>query len=167
MSLEKEIKMEKKINTVRHEALLNVVRTADFIEKISYSFFKKYGVTAAQYNVMIVLKLAAKDLTQAQIGERLITSRANVTSLIDQLEKRKFVRRKSVADDRRVYIIELTQAGKDLLKKVEPAYLDIVEKKMAVLTVKENHQLSLLLTKLRKIFNVYDKEGDCADEILY
>lgn len=149
MSLAKEIKTGK-INTVRHEALLNIVRTADIIEKLGSAFFSQFGITGAQYNLLIVLKLQARSLTQVEIGERLIASRANVTALVDRLEKKNYVRRVKVEKDRRIYHIELTPQGKDVLEKAEKAYVREVEKRMFCLSKEDSVKLSAILSKLRK-----------------
>ena len=149
MSLHKEIKLKDGMLTVQHEALLNIVRTANMIGKISNTFFAGFGITEAQYNVLIVLKLEDKPLTQVEIGERLIVSRANMTSLLDKLEKKAYVIRKTVEGDRRIFQIELTGEGKKILHKVEPAYLEQVENNMACLKIVECKELSKTLTLLR------------------
>lgn len=149
MSLAKEIKAGK-INTVRHEALLNIVRTADIIEKLGSAFFSQFGITGAQYNLLIVLKLQARSLTQVEIGERLIASRANVTALVDRLEKKNYVRRVKVEKDRRIYHVELTPQGRDALEKSETAYVREVEKRMFCLSKEDSAKLSAILSKLRK-----------------
>ena len=98
-----------KTNSVRHESLLNIVRTSDFIGKLSSKFFGKFDLTEAQYNVFIVLKLNSKSLTQVEIGKKLISIRANVTSLVDRLEKNKYVKRNKVFTDRRLFRFDLTK----------------------------------------------------------
>lgn len=150
MTLAKEIRMKNEIESVRHEALLNIVRTASFIGKISNIFFSKHRLTEAQYNVLIVLKLEGVALTQMEIGQRLLTSRANVTSLIDKLEKKRYVRREEVENDRRIYKINLTEKGKRLLDKVERAYVDKVEEIMSCINEAECRTINRSLEKLRE-----------------
>ena len=154
MSLAKEIKMKNEIESIRHEALLNIVRTANCIAKISTTFFEQYHLTEAQYNVLIVLKLEGRALTQIEIGERLVTSRANMTSLLDKLEKKEYVRRETVKGDRRVYEVHLTEQGKRILEKVEKVYVEKVEEIMASVSIAESKTMSRLLEKLREsLFN--------------
>lgn len=150
MTLAKEIRMKNEIESVRHEALLNIVRTASFIGKISNTFFSKHRLTEAQYNVLIVLKLEGVALTQMEIGERLLTSRANITSLIDKLEKKRYVRREEVENDRRIYRVFLTEKGKHVLEKVEKAYLEKVEQIMSCISEAECKTVSHSLEKLRE-----------------
>ena len=149
MSLAKEIGAQE-INSVRHEALLNIVRTSDFIGKLSSKFFGKFGLTEAQYNVLIILKLNAKSLTQVEIGKKLISSRANITSLVDRLEKKNYVERKKDDFDRRLYKVNLTKEGLNLLEKVEPTYVNEVEKRMASINESDCRKLSAILVKFRQ-----------------
>jgi len=149
MTLSKEIKAKKAISA-RHEALLNVVRTHDYITKRASSFFSLYDITEAQYNVLIVLKLEERNLTQVEIGERLIASRPNITSLIDKLEKKGHVLRKKVASDRRIFEIELTPDGKKLLEKVEPQYIKEVEKAMSSISTADCKRINTIMPKIRQ-----------------
>ena len=150
MTLAREIKLNKEIDSIRHEALLNIVRTASLIEKISGAFFGKFHITEAQYNILIVLKLEGRELTQIEIGERLVTSRANITSLIDRLEDKCFVKRKDVENDRRIYMIHLTEQGRRIVDKVEKAYVGKVEEIMSHLNESECKTISKSLEKLRE-----------------
>ena len=149
MSLSKEIKMQCEINTKRHEALLNIVRTADFIWKLSESFFSPFGITGAQYNILIVLKLVNKALTQVEIGERLISSRANITLLLDKMEAKGLVKRERIESDRRVLMVDLTARGRKAVDTVEVKYVAEVERLMSCLTGTECKEMSRLLEKLR------------------
>jgi len=149
MSLSREVKLKKDIQSPRHEALLNIARTAGFLEKKSQTFFGQFDMTEAQYNVLIVLKLEGRSLTQVEIGERLISSRANITALIDRLEAKGYVERKDAARDRRFYEIHMTKAGRQILDKVEKVYLEQVEALMAALSLTECQTISRALEKLR------------------
>lgn len=150
MTLAREIKLNKEIDSIRHEALLNIVRTASLIEKISGTFFGKFHITEAQYNILIILKLEDKALTQIEIGDRLVTSRSNITSLIDRLEDKGFVKRKEDDEDRRIYTIHLTEQGRRIVDKVEKAYVGKVEEIMSHLNQSECKTISKSLEKLRE-----------------
>ncbi len=158
MSLSKEIKMQCEINTKRHEALLNIVRTGSFIGKISDGFFSPFDLTEAQYNILVVLKLENKSLTQVEIGERLISSRANITLILDKMEKKGLVKRERIENDRRVLMVDLTAKGRKLVDAVEAKYVIEVERLMSSLTEAECKEMSRLLEKLRAALH-RDEEG--------
>ena len=150
MTLSREIKMKGEFKSVKHEALLNIVKTANVVQKRSNVFFSEFGLTDAQYNVLIVLNLEGAGLTQVEIGKRVIASRSNITALIDRLEKSKYVKRSNVEGDRRVFNVELASEGKKLLDKIEKKYVDEVEQVMGCFTEKESKQISQLMVKLRQ-----------------
>lgn len=154
MSLAKEIKMQCEINTKRHEALLNIVRTGNFIWTLSDGFFSPFGISEAQYNILIVLKLENKALTQVEIGERLISSRANITLILDKMEKKGLVKRARIEDDRRVLMVGLTAKGRKVVDTIEAKYVVEVERIMSCLTESECKDLSRLLEKVRAALQV-------------
>jgi len=59
----------------------------------------------------------------------MVSSRSNITSLIDKLQKKGFVNRLPVSGDRRAYVVELTDEGRKRIEKIEPKYLEAVEKR--------------------------------------
>ncbi len=158
MSLSREIKMQCEINTKRHEALLNIVRTGNAIWTLSDAFFSPFGLTEAQYNILIVLKLESMSLTQVEIGERLISSRANITLILDKLEMKGLVKRERIEDDRRVFMVDLTAKGRKVVDTVEAKYVVEVERLMACLTESECKEMTRLLEKLRAVL-YRDEEG--------
>jgi len=57
-------------------------------------------------------------LTQSRLAERMGLGRAATGSVIDALEKRGFVERKPDPDDRRVWLVDVTAPGKDMVERV-------------------------------------------------
>ena len=67
--------------------------------------------------------------TQQQIGRSLRIDRTSMVKMLDILEKQKLARRKDHPDDRRVYIIEITAAGRKMLAALQKI-ADEMEKKL-------------------------------------
>ena len=88
-------------------------------------------------------------LSQARLSEMMLVNRANITSLIDRMEKGNFVVRTAKDADRRYNIIKLTKHGKKVLEKVEPLYGREVERVIGVLTANEQKRLIKMLEKVR------------------
>ena len=89
-------------------------------------------------------------LSQAQISDMMLVNRANITSLVDRMEKAELVTRNSHSNDRRYNIIKLTPKGKNLYTKVEPHYFEKVKAAMASLDSAELKKISGMLEKVRK-----------------
>lgn len=152
MSLEDELSFSKPIELPAYEAVLNIYYTASCLKKKADEFFRPFGLTDVQFNVMMLLEHQSGPgggLSQAQLSDMMLVNRANVTALIDRMEKSDLVVRTSDACDRRYNIVKLTARGKKLLADVEPLYAKETEKVVASLKEAEQKRLIALLEKIR------------------
>ena len=151
MALKDELGLKKGFATVEHEALLNIYYTSTCIKKRAKEALRKFGLTDVQLNLMMLLfhQGGGEGLTQAQLSEMMLVNRANITSLIDRMERDGMVRRRS-GEDRRYNIIRLTGKGKNLLAKVEPVYAKEVKRIMSAVSGNEKKQIIKMLEKVRK-----------------
>jgi len=76
-------------------------------------------------------------------------SRANVTGLVDCLERRGLVERAASEEDRRVRLVRMTEAGAGVLEGILPRHYGEMRATLQGLSVKEKSDLGRLLTKLR------------------
>ena len=150
MGLKEELKLSKDFFSTQHEALLNLYYTSIRIKKHASEFFSSYGLTDVQFNLMMMLKHhdSGEGLSQARLSEMMMVNRANITGLIDRLEKAGFVQRTAAAD-RRYNMIQLTAKGSKLLDKADPAYGKEVQKAMSVLSEADLKRLVKVCEKLR------------------
>lgn len=89
-------------------------------------------LTPVQYNVLRILRGAGKEGRLAgEIGDRLITRSPDTTRLIDRLEQRGLVRRKSDATDRRAVRVHITAAGRKLIDPLDDDAKGLMKKTMA------------------------------------
>ena len=152
MGLEQELGLKKRFSVTAHEAVLNIYYTAAQLKKEAAEFFRPFGLTDVQFNVMMLLthQSGAKEgLSQAQLSNMMLVNRANITSLIDRMERAKLVVRTSAPDDRRFNIVKLTGHGRKLLAEVEPLYAKLVRKIMMVLKEAEQKRMIGTLEKIR------------------
>ena len=127
------------------ELTKSVMATADAFMRESARLFRPFGLTGAQYNVLNILSDVPEGLSQRQLGDLLVVDRSNVTGLLDRLEKAGWVQRKDHPEDRRVYRVSLTPAGRALWDKVHPLYLQVANQLTAGLTAKKmDHCLEVL-----------------------
>ena len=152
MSLEHELGLRKPIALLGHETLLNIYFTATCIKKRAAEFLRRFGLTDVQLNVLMLLHHQSGPeggLSQAQISDMMLVNRANITSLIDRMEKAKLVVRTAAADDRRYNIIKLTERGKKIFARVDPLYAKEVKNAMVILKEAEQKKLIRMLEKVR------------------
>jgi MarR family 2-MHQ and catechol resistance regulon transcriptional repressor len=99
---------------------------------------------------MALLRYAHPEgLQLSEIGELLITSRANITGLVDHLEEKGYVSRTVDARDRRARVATLTERGEQLIDEVMPVHRNRVIEVFSALSAEEMQQLTVLLKKLR------------------
>lgn len=109
-----------------YELVSAVMATADAFLRESQRLFRPHGLTGSQYNLLNVIAESPSGLSQRELSDRLIVDRSNVTGLIDRMEAAGWVRRTDHPQDRRVYRVVLTAAGRRLWDEVTPRYLDVV-----------------------------------------
>lgn len=114
-------------STVRYQALLQLLRTADALWNASRGFFARWDLSPSQFNVLNLLSDQPDGLSQIKLGCLLITHRSNVTGLVDRLEQRGLVTRRDAATDRRAYRVVLTGAGHRLIGEILPEYYRVAD----------------------------------------
>ncbi len=152
MGLQQELGLKSGFRGPEHEAILSIYYTAWQVKKKAYVFFRQFGLTDVQFNVLALLCHQAEPeggISQAQLGEMMLVNRANITSLIDRMEKARLAVRTAAAGDRRYNIIKMTDKGKKLFAKVEPMYVNQIGEVMAPLTTAETKKLITILEKVR------------------
>jgi len=157
MALKEELGLKTDFASPAHEALLNIYYTASIMKKRADDFFGQFGLTDVQFNLMNLLYYeSGKEggLSQAKISDMMLVNRANITSLVDRMEKAELVSRTAHANDRRYNIIKLTSKGKNLYTKVEPHYLKQVKEAMAPLDAAELKRIAGMLEKVRRTLRI-------------
>ena len=123
------------------KALLNIIYTANWISSHQNEFFKPYGISPQQFNILRILRGAGEPI-KVQMIERA----PNATRLMDKLCDKGFINRLPCPEDRRVVHIQITDPGLLLLKDIDKNFKeDLLEN----LTENEASLLSDLLDKIR------------------
>lgn len=152
MSLQDELGLRKPIALLPHEAVLNIYYTASCLKKRADEFFRTFGLTDVQFNVMMLLHHQSgpeEGLSQARLSDMMLVNRANTTALIDRMEKSGLVVRTAAPDDRRYNIVKLTSRGKKLFARVEPLYAKQFQEIMSALKESEQKVLIRILESIR------------------
>jgi MarR family 2-MHQ and catechol resistance regulon transcriptional repressor len=105
------------------------------------------GLTDSQFGVLEAL-LHLGPSPQHELGRALFTSRANVTTVVDNLEKRGLVRRERGTLDRRLVIVHPTDDGRDLIERIFPGQVQEIVTTFAVLSATDQEHLGRLCKQL-------------------
>lgn len=128
------------------KALINIMYTANWITSTQNTFFKPFGISPQQYNVLRILNGAKKPLKVQTIKERMIDRAPNTTRLMDKLCAKKLIERIPSEADRRVVHIIITETGKALITTIGS---DLNTSLVDNLNEEEALQLNNLLDKMR------------------
>ncbi len=150
MKLQDELGLQAPFQDLRHETVLNVVRTANMLSSKAAHLFRRFDLTEAQFNVLFALKFTDGNITQAELGKRLVVTRASITSVLDKLESKGLVNRIDVPDNRRIHHVELTEAGRDLVETVEPVYREEVHRALSDLDEDQCRTLIAMMETVRE-----------------
>ena len=129
---------------------VNILYTSRFVEEQSAPLYKEYGITAAHFNILRILrgqKGAPANLSTIQ--ERMIDRNSNTTRLIDKLLKKNWVTRRVCPSNRRKIEVNITALGLEKLLEIDQGVEQTLTRILANLTDKEMGQLNTLLDKVR------------------
>jgi len=128
--------------------LYNLVAKAhDKLKKVHSKHLGTQKLTSPQFGVLDVL-MKKGSIPLKKISDELMVTGANITCVMDNLEKEDLVRRVHSKTDRRVINAELTTKGKQKLDKIYPNHVKSLNEFSKKLTDAEMKQLSGLLGKL-------------------
>jgi DNA-binding MarR family transcriptional regulator len=92
---------------------LQVAVFKDFIETLA-----PFDLRPAQYSVLVVIA-ANRGRSQAAIGKTLNVERARLARMLHELERRRWIERRSAADDGRRHSLFLTPTGEKALAQIK------------------------------------------------
>ena len=127
-----------------------LLQAADSLGQEAEQLLKAAGLTAAQYNVLRILRGAEPEgLPCRGIGDRMISHDPDMTRLLDRMEKRGLITRKRQTDDRRVVKTRITPQALSLLKTLDQPVHDLHKRQFRHMSVARLKILFDLLEEAR------------------
>jgi len=127
---------------------LSLYRTMTTFDRAHAEELAPVGLSVTQFNVLTVLHRAHEPLTMGELGEAVSVRSANLTGVADSLAGRGLVDRELNPNDRRSFLVSITQKGEDFLAEFLPSHWRVLEGLMAGLDRSDRTQLLRLLEKL-------------------
>ena len=109
-----------------------------------HDLFSQYDLRLTSSSALIII-VDNPGLTQSKLSNVLGLKRSNMVRIIDDLEKRKLVKRDKVPGDGRAYALTPTKEGKALAYKVTGEITELENRIYSVLTKEQREQLFELL----------------------
>ena len=143
-----------------HEGLMVLFhRVARFMVRAHHHH--GHGAEHAQEHVLVMLN--SKGATsQRDLQELMHVRSASLSELLGKLERRGFIARERDEDDRRNYVITVTETGREFAGKSEDARRESAAAIFAPLDTEERRQLADLLQKL---LNAWEKDMEEHGEL--
>lgn len=147
VKIEEEIK-QTRFRNEHQKAIINVLFTASWLENRQASFFKSFGITGAQFNILRILRgYHPHKMSGVEIKSRMIDRNSDVSRLLDRLIAKGYAEKSQCPKDKRASDIIITASGMNLLDEIDHS-IDAHEKVLG-LSSAEAKQLNELLDKCR------------------
>lgn len=129
------------------DLLIKLMRAAMTVEAHLLRWVREQGLTETQFGVLETLHFLGP-LSPSALGQKRLRSGANITTVLDNLEKRGLVRREASVDDRRCRRVQLTPEGRRLIVRIFPTHVAVTRELFSALTADEQEALAALSRKL-------------------
>ncbi|WP_047812699.1 MarR family winged helix-turn-helix transcriptional regulator [Rhodopirellula islandica] len=118
-SLREELKKKGPFQSLEQEAMLGILRTSDLLENRLARLLRKYGLTPSQYNAMRIMRGEGEPMPCLEVADRMIQVAPAITRVVDQLLHRELVHKTQSSQDRRVFLVGVTEEGLALLRQLD------------------------------------------------
>jgi DNA-binding MarR family transcriptional regulator len=150
-NLQQELGKKRPFESPEQEAALNLVRTQDHLSHEFDRLFGEHGISAPQYNVLRILRgMGGDGVCCQEVAGKMVTRMPDITRLVDRLEQAGLVRRARTAQDRRMVLVQITDAGKKLLAGLDKPVVELHRSLLGHLSATELKELNRLLVKARQ-----------------
>ena len=126
---------------------VKLMRAAESVTTRIHKHLASVDLTFSQFAVLEALYHLGP-LYQREIGQKLLRSSGNITMVIDNLEKRGYVKRERKKEDRRYIMVQPTDKGHALISRVFPPHAAVIAREMSALSEGEQKTLAQLCKKL-------------------
>jgi MarR family 2-MHQ and catechol resistance regulon transcriptional repressor len=128
-------------------AFITLSRAADSVTGRTQAAISAAGLTESQFGVLEALYHLGP-LCAAELAEKVLRSRGNLTLVIANLERDGLAARVTRAEDRRYRTVALTAKGRKRVKTALPRHVRLVVETMGALAPGEQDELRRLCRKL-------------------
>lgn len=126
-----------------------VSRTDAKMKNYLHQKFKSLDITTEQWGLLARLRVET-GISQKELSDKSCKDQPNITRILDKLEEKGLIRREANPDDRRGFLVFLSESGARLRKKAVPIVQASLSQALKGFTEEET---TLLKTLLNRIFD--------------
>ena len=136
---------QKKFTSAHQKAVVNLIYTSNWLQNKQQEFFKSFGITGQQFNILRILKgQFPKSISGTEIKSRMLDRNSDVSRLLDRLASKNLISKKTCPNDKRASDVLITGEGLALLNEISKSQ-------------KQDHVLSLTDDEAEKLSDLLDK----------
>jgi DNA-binding MarR family transcriptional regulator len=140
-------------DSIQIEAYRLFLKLHKLFQELNREEFRPYDLSTPQYAILFYASREGVPLSQ--ICAEMLADNSNLTRLVDRLEARGLVRRAADPHDRRVSLVQLTDAGEALINELRPRHRDLVEQRMSHLS---NEQIVAFHESMAMLYEALQEE---------
>ncbi len=129
------------------DAYIKLMRAAASVQGVMDARLAPLGFTENQFGVLETIWHLGP-MNQRTLVNKLLTSKANINAIVDNLEKRGLVHRERESKDKRHVTVHLTVEGRKIIAELFPGHVALIVQTIGALTASEQEILSALCKKL-------------------
>ncbi|HEX9340698.1 MAG TPA: MarR family winged helix-turn-helix transcriptional regulator [Thermoplasmata archaeon] len=139
-----------KLSVAERAAWINLLRVHRSVtDRLNSVLARNHGLTLAEWDALVHLAGAKEGIRMGDLAERILLSPSGMTRMIDRLEAKGLVERRTGKTDAREALVGVTGGGLNLLAEAAPTHNRALETHfLRVLTPAEVRRLAALLTKV-------------------
>lgn len=124
------------------DLMITLLHAASLVRQRLSEFLERFDLNEGRYLALDALSRAgARGLSQSDVADYLVQSESNVSSLIDRLHRDSLVDRTWSVTDRRKRVLLLTEAGQQLIDRVNAARQRWEESLLARISITHRQQM--------------------------
>ena len=136
---------QKKFTSIHQKAVVNLIYTSNWLQNKHQEFFKSFGITGQQFNILRILKgQFPKSISGTEIKSRMLDRNSDVSRLLDRLASKNLIIKQTCPNDKRASDVMITDEGIALLKEIGKSQ-------------KQDHVLSLTDDEAEMLSDLLDK----------
>jgi DNA-binding MarR family transcriptional regulator len=155
-------------SAVGQDVVVRAMRLGEALGSRMDRFFRDYGITKLQFNVLRILYVRDPDregLPSGSFASRLVHRAPDVPRVLDRLVSADLLERVRSDEDRRVVRVRLTAAGTQLVERIEGPLLASDCKLVSGLSDAELRKLASLLERaLQSVIENGDAQEDDVEQ---
>lgn len=147
MGIEKDIQQQQFRNDYQ-KATVNIIFSAGWLQEKIKTFLDAEDITPQQYNILRILRGNKEPLSTLQIRERMLDKMSDTSRIVERLQKKALVEKKTCPTDKRLVDVVISKKGLALLDKLDKRNGEL-DGMLHSLSSEEAQTLNLLLDKMR------------------